>query len=166
MGLRGTSFEQAISIYNAEYDAICQESHLYDGVEDLLDALKSQGMSLAIATMKPKVQAAKIVKAHNIENYFDCISAPEQAEKRKTELIQAVLETWNVTHERLATVSAVGDRQTDVEAAYECGIRAVFVAWGYGSLDRESVPVANNLNELRTWLLPTKRRATRAARNA
>lgn len=110
------------------------ENKLFEGVIELLDALKAQGRHLFIATSKPWVFAQEIARHFGFDSHFKVIYGSEfdGTRSNKVELIAHLLET-----EQLAPADTVmvGDRKHDLIGARLNGLAAVAVGYGFGSAE-------------------------------
>ena len=114
------------------------DNKLYDGVPEMLEALKRKGKTLILATSKPEVFAKKILKLFDIEKYFDFIGGAtlDHTRVEKNEVLAYALESVGGGEAIL-----VGDRKFDAEGARTCGIDSLGVLYGHGS--REELFEAN-----------------------
>ncbi len=107
---------------------------LYDGIADLVDALKSAGWTLGVATMKIELFAPRILERVGIADYFDVISGSDAKRTRTNK--RAIIEHAVATLDRPTSgVAMIGDRRHDVEAAKSLQMTAIGAAWGFGSID-------------------------------
>ena len=101
----GFSQEQAQTAvaYYREYfrEKGIYENFVYDGVEELLKALRGAGRTLAVATSKPEVTAVRILEHFGMAEYFD----------RFTEIKSA----GNIAQNREAVLTALLGRLTQLE---------------------------------------------------
>jgi phosphoglycolate phosphatase len=109
------------------YDAI-----VYDGIPVALDALRSAGCRLFVATAKPHHYARPILERFDLARHFTGIHGPELdgTNDHKHELIAHMIAQHGV---RAQDAIMIGDREFDVTAAKRNGIPTVGVTWGYGS---------------------------------
>lgn len=109
------------------------ENTIYDGIDEMLKRLITNGKILILATSKPTVYAEKILKHFNIDTYFTFVSGSELDGRRskKSHIIQYALEQNVITD--LKDVIMVGDREHDILGAKEIGIMSIGVLYGYGN---------------------------------
>lgn len=109
------------------------DNRVYEGMIPLLQALRAQGKTLAVATSKPEHYARMILDRFDLACYFDCIAGAlnERERDKKWEVLSFVLSQYPDV--ALSRVLMVGDRKYDAEGARRCGVDAVGVAWGHGS---------------------------------
>ena len=133
------------------------ENALYDGVPEVLRALKDAGCQIILATSKPTVYALEILKHFGIYDLFDFVAGSELSGERvkKAEVIEYALANCNVT-DRAAAVM-IGDREHDIHGAKQTGLACVGVLHGYGGrgeLEAAGADVIlNDIGDIRMWLL-------------
>ncbi len=133
------------------------ENMLYDGMKDVLSAVKDKGFTVILATMKPIVYAERILEHFEIREYFDFVSGVELDGRRnsKTEVIEYALTENNITDK--AEVIMIGDRKHDIIGAKANGLRTLGVLYGYGSREELEGEGADDLvvtvNDLKAFLL-------------
>ena len=49
------------------------ESNLYKGIDNLLAALKKDGLKIGIASSKPQKYVETLLERFNVMKYFDCV---------------------------------------------------------------------------------------------
>ena len=131
------------------------ENTVYEGIEEVLEMLKSQGKMVMLATSKPEPFAVEILRHFDLEKYFDFIGGATMDEKRvkKAEVIRYVLESNHITD--LENVIMVGDREHDVIGAQKCGLKCIGVLYGYGNREELETAGAIDIVEKPTDLLKT-----------
>lgn len=107
------------------------ENEVYEGMEEMLQALQQKGMTLAVATSKPEEFARRILKHFHLEEYFTFAGgALMDGRTKKAEVIEYVL--GKLEAEKSKTVM-VGDREHDIWGAKQNGIESIGVLYGYGN---------------------------------
>ena len=132
-GLTPDESNNAIMVFREYYNIYgWWDNEVYDGIEELLTTLKSQGKKLVVATSKPEVTAKKVLRHFGLDKYFDYIAG---ASMNGSEDLK-----WQILDRALSAVGAeksesilVGDRKYDAEGAEICGIDSLGVLWGHGS---------------------------------
>ena len=168
--------ERAIVTYRERFATVGKfENEVYEGIPELLRAMKESGYHLAVASSKPEVFVKDILKHFQIAEYFDAIVGSELDGTRvdKGEVIQEALN--RLFHYRAfqkEKIVMVGDRKFDVNGAKEIGVTSVAVAYGYGPMEEleaaASDYIASSVAELRALfvdeedLLRRKREAIKA----
>jgi phosphoglycolate phosphatase len=126
--------EAAVAAYRDRYGTVgLFENVRYEGVPEMLRALRDEGRRLFVATSKPRVVAERIVAHFELAPHFEPVYGAELDGRfdHKDALIAHLLDTEQLAPER---VLMVGDREHDVLGARANRIRALGVTYGYGSL--------------------------------
>lgn len=156
MNLDEEGGHRATEIYRERFSTIgWKENRLYTGIMPMLKALKKNGAYLAIASAKPEVFVKRIAEHFGFACYFDKIigSTFQNTSSSKLDLLKAALpEEYDPE-----TSAMVGDRMFDMEAADKLGMKAIGVAYGYGTAeelwDSGADEVAMTVEELTDILL-------------
>ncbi len=111
------------------------ENELYDGVPEMLDALRADGLILALATAKPEAIARRITTHFGVAGHFvfeaGASTVPGDDRRTKAAVITYCLDELGISAG--GHVVMLGDRDHDVEGALANGIDCVGVTWGFGS---------------------------------
>lgn len=134
------------------------ENVVYNGIPEMLQALKEQGFVLAVATSKPEVFAKDILVHFDLEQYFDFVGgALLTGRTDKAEVIAYVLEHLGVEKQN---VIMVGDREHDIIGAAKNQLDSVGVLYGYGDrAEHEACGagwIVETVEELKAYLLSLK----------
>lgn len=156
-GLSAECAREAVDTYRAWYQETgIFQAELYSGMDVLLAALKSQGMKLAVATLKREDFAVKLLKSLGVAQYFDVIYGMDHADTlNKSMLIEKCLRVNN--GDKNSTV-LVGDSLSDLQGAKNVEIDFLPVTYGFGfQKDSELMQdgicgVATNIEELKMLL--------------
>lgn len=125
---------RALEYYRENYRAGgIFECDVYEGIRELLEALKRAEITCVLATCKPHEFAQKILVYHGLDTYFSFVSGPEMDGTRgeKHEVIAYAVEQLGISDR--STVLMIGDRAGDVLGAKENGIACIGALWGFGS---------------------------------
>ena len=125
----------------------------YDGIPELITALKASGAKIYIVTNKRHNPTQAIAKKLGWDRIFDGIWSYDTYEPKykKPELLARLLPRLGVS---AADAVMVGDTKGDVDSGKANGMATIGVTWGYGSREElaeadyvfEAVPdVAKNL---------------------
>ena len=113
------------------------ENVVYEGIENMLKNLKEAGITLAIASSKPKVFIDRILKKFDLTQYFDLVvgASLDGSLGKKNDIVKKVLEQLGALEKKeiLEKTAMVGDRKFDVCAAIQFGMVPIAVGYGYGS---------------------------------
>ncbi|MDW7671966.1 MAG: HAD family hydrolase [Bacillota bacterium] len=132
------------------------EHTVYEGIPELLLALKQKGRKLYLATSKPTDFAEKIIEEDGLTDLFEGIYGSYLDGRRtaKAEVIEAVLKEHGLLPDHTVMV---GDRSHDVIGAKSHGLHFIGVLYGYGTrkelIDSGAEQVAENVAELKQFLL-------------
>ena len=107
------------------------DNKVYDGIREMLSALKNAGKTLILATSKPEGTAIKIMKLFGLDTYFDFMGgAAGDNRDHKWQVLDYSLNAVNADRTKAILI---GDRMYDAEGAKICGIDSLGVSWGHGS---------------------------------
>ncbi len=107
------------------------ENLVYEGVAELLSALKNGGKRLVLATSKPEAAAKRVMHHFGLDKWVPEIVGGMDDDSRNTKgkVIAHALRTYNIDPK---TAIMVGDREHDVFGALENNIPCMGITWGYG----------------------------------
>ncbi len=136
-GFNQAQAEEAMAFYREYYaDKGIFENDLYEGIPEVLDALKSAGKKLYVATSKPEVYMKKILEHYEIAQFFDDAAGGDLEEKNNEKwcVIKNIL-TRNSIFTGNSPALMLGDRKHDILGAHKNNLPVCAVMWGYGSRD-------------------------------
>ncbi len=112
----------------------CAESVVYDGVPEMLKALKDKGKKIAIASSKPKQFVDEISKHLGIFDYYDYVSAEsfDKTHSSKEDLINNVLEHFGNPPKEDCLM--IGDRFYDIDGAKATELDSAGALFGLGEV--------------------------------
>jgi phosphoglycolate phosphatase len=156
-GVVGEDVDKAYAAFREYYEKTgIYEMELYEGIEGVLDALKSNRATVHLATAKRGRQAAIALDYLKVRPYFDNVFGAE-AEKNiilKKDIIKRAIELLGYFPEDAVMV---GDRAIDIEGGRENGFKTIGVLYGYGAeqeiLEAEPDYIARDTDELKSILL-------------
>jgi phosphoglycolate phosphatase len=145
-----TEEQSALAVqYYREYfkDKGIYENMVYDGVAELLAALKREKKTIILATSKPQEFAIRILDYFDLSKYFDSIvgATMDGSRSEKADVIRYALETNKITD--LSQALMIGDRKYDIIGANKNDIASVGVLFGYGSRAELEAAGANYIVE-------------------
>lgn len=128
----------AIEVFREYYNIYgWWDNDMYDGIPDMLRALKRAGKKLVLATSKPLDTAKKVLELFGLTQYFDFIGgAVSHQNDQKWQVLNWSLSSVGVDlndPDSLAKCIMVGDRKYDAEGAKICGIDSMGVLYGHGT---------------------------------
>ena len=131
--------DEAVAKYRERFSVTgLYENRVYDGVYEMLSALKEKGYFIALATSKPEKFARVILKHFELEKYFDFIAGATIGGNisTKEDVINHIINSLNITDN--SKILMIGDRKYDLIGAREFDIDAMGVLYGYGSVQELS----------------------------
>ncbi|MBQ9784455.1 MAG: HAD family hydrolase [Clostridia bacterium] len=124
-------FERVFADYNEAYNKdVTHGTTVFEGLCEVLDALKARGIKLAIVSNKPDFAAQTVVNKIYGEGYFDFVTGQREgiALKPDPAAVLAVMERFGATREECVYV---GDTGVDMETGKNAGLYTVGVLWGF-----------------------------------
>ena len=109
-------------------DHNCDYTRPYEGIPELLAALKAQGHKLAVASNKYQAATEKIVN-HFFPGIFDVILGEREGIERKPnpQIVFDILSTLNIQH----SILYLGDSLVDRDTAANANVPFVACSWGF-----------------------------------
>lgn len=124
-------------------------AQLFDGAKHLIDALKDQGINVAIVTNKPEQFTLPLLKA--LELHADLVLSGDSLPSKKPDPapLQFCLDHFQLNqHEAIM----IGDSISDIKAARSAGVPVIAVSYGYNHglsiRDMDADRVVDSLLEL------------------
>ena len=104
----------------------------YDGIPDLLEALRSRGVRLAVLTNKPQGAAEHVLEGLGLKKWFDAgVVGAEAAYPRKPDPAGLIALAAGVDVP-IGRTMLVGDGSQDLETAHRAGALFCAARYGYG----------------------------------
>ncbi len=122
--------ERDRELFEAHYHEQCiQNPILYDGILELLEDLKTDGVMMAVATNAPTLFAKRILGSLGVDGYFFKIIGADRAKpKPDPAMIEMILNGLEYSKAWM-----VGDNPKDIEVAKNANIGAIYAKWGFCS---------------------------------
>ncbi len=127
---------KAVAYYREFYSVTgIYENRAYDGIKDMLEALKNQGKTLILATSKPQKFAETVLRYFDLMQFFDCVVGATFDGKLnyKADVIAAAIERGGVDDIKKAVM--IGDRHHDILGGKQNGLDTIGVLFGFGDLE-------------------------------
>lgn len=123
--------KEVLKVFRSYYLTVgIYEYSLYDGVKDMLSALKSQGYKLYVATSKREDTAIAILEHSDILGYFERVfGAGFETRKEKFEVLEYAFADSDIVKSESVLI---GDTMYDVDGARIVGIDSIAIAYGFG----------------------------------
>lgn len=117
------------SSFRARREEGLLDEPLYDGIADLLHALRADGWSLAVATGKSDRGLAACLAGHGIADLFVSLqTADRHPSKPHPAMLEAALFEAGASRDQAVMI---GDTSFDMMMARSIGVTAIGVGWGY-----------------------------------
>lgn len=162
-GMNEADTQEAIAVFRKYYNVTgIYENSVFEGIQEMLQQLKSNGLLLSIASSKPRPMIDIVVDHFDIRKYFDVIVGCELdgTRSQKKEVVDEVIRLFGELSGDDAVLEhsiMVGDRMYDVNGARECGLECIGVTYGYGTRQElqevGAAYIVDSVNELGEKLL-------------
>lgn len=137
---KASRIEKGMKIYGRIFDQNCTY-HVtpYEGIPEMLKALKDRGIHLAVLSNKPDRQTVKVVKEIFGDNIFDYAQGQKDGIRRKPapDGVWYLMEQMQVSKEECLYI---GDSEVDAATGKNAGLKTIGVLWGFR--DRKTLETA------------------------
>jgi len=126
--------KQDREVFEKHYHKQCtQHVKLFEGVFELLDTLKQNGVLMGVATNAPTPFAKKMLTHSGISEFFvDVIGADKANPKPHPQMVEKLLHTCKY-NQKTDKAWMVGDNPKDIEVAKNANIEGIYATWGFKS---------------------------------
>lgn len=123
--------EEAMKIYGRIFDANCTYRVVpYDGIPEMLEAMKRAGMKLAVLSNKPHRQTVHVVEEIFGAGTFQGIQGQKEGIPRKPDPTAAVLMAEALGADVKECVY-IGDSEVDIATGTAAHMKTIGVSWGF-----------------------------------
>lgn len=150
------NWEQALYDFYSLYEKLHYEcSEPYEGIQDLIVALRAKGFILALITGKGERSCQITLNAFGMEHNYDEILTGSESENVKAQSLKLLLKKYDLLP---AQCVYIGDAVSDVSEAGKAGIICLSALWGT-TAKAEELKIINadyifeTVGELRDYLL-------------
>ena len=137
---KASRIEEGMKIYGRIFDQNCTY-HVtpYEGIPEMLKALKDREIHLAVLSNKPDRQTVKVVKEIFGDNIFDYAQGHKDGIRRKPapDGVWYLMEQMQVSKEECLYI---GDSEVDAATGKNAGLKTIGVLWGFR--DRKTLETA------------------------
>ena len=137
---KASRIEEGMKIYGRIFDQNCTY-HVtpYEGIPEMLKALKDRGIHLAVLSNKTDRQTVKVVKEMFGDNIFDYAQGQKDGIRRKPapDGVWYLMEQMQVSKEECLYI---GDSEVDAATGKNAGLKTIGVLWGFR--DRKTLETA------------------------
>lgn len=121
-------YDALLATYSVYYVQHCDKDTLFNGIQDLIQTLHSQGKTLAIATGKKRQGLERVLPNSGIEPFFKLSkTADETAGKPNPLMLEQILAETGKT---LDEAVFIGDSVHDIRMANALGMDSIAVSYG------------------------------------
>ncbi|MCQ2435787.1 MAG: HAD family hydrolase [Clostridia bacterium] len=122
--------DEVFALYNDEYAAHCDDNtHPYDGVCEMLDGLKRDGVRIAVVSNKADYAVQPLMRRHFAGKYDFAVGLRDGIRKKPyPDSVNAVLTEFGADRRDAVYI---GDTEVDRETAKNAGIDCISVDWGF-----------------------------------
>lgn len=132
-GERPRSFDECLRLFTRYYDNHnADKTKPYNGIADMINAVKAQGIKTAIVTNKYD-GAAQALKSRFFGGIDVAVGTSDDI--RPKPATDGVDKAFGMLGVDAARSVYVGDGETDVATARNCGMRVIAVSWGFRDRD-------------------------------
>lgn len=131
-----TRIEEGMRLYGRIFNENCTYHVVpYDGIVELLQKLKEQGVSVAVLSNKPHQQTIRVVEEIFGKNIFTRIQGQQEGIPRKPnpEAALGIIEKLGAAPEESVYI---GDSEVDVATGNAAGMKTIGVTWGFRSKEQ------------------------------
>lgn len=150
------NIQKVYASFNRSYAArYADKTRPYDGIAELLGALKQRGYLLAVLSNKPDEFTRRLIEKF-YPGIFDFVRGSREGVPRKPDPAAefAIMTEAEVSPDECLHI---GDSETDVETAKNAGVRIIACSWGYRSkktlAEAGAGVIAENVEALRKIFL-------------
>lgn len=122
--------EHFINVYKSFYFDFVDDSRLYPGTEETLDALSSEGLMISLLTTKIQDQAEKIIEHFKLGKYFSFIMGRREGIEIKPSPEPLLYICRNLDLYPADTL-ITGDSELDIRCGKNAGSLTCAAAYGY-----------------------------------
>ncbi len=125
---------------------------LFNGTIEVLELLKAKNKKMVVISNKPLELSIIILKALNVDKYFEDIVGPETYKERKPSAVPILkaLEKLNISPSQAVVI---GDTHADIESAKNANSYSALASWGYVKLkDVKPDFILDNIYDIKTFL--------------
>lgn len=124
-------FEEAFALYKEYFAADCMyQVKPYEGIPELLAALKEKGLKTAVLSNKPHAQTLDVIHSLFGEDCFDLIQGQQEGLPIKPDPagVYVILERLGL---KAADLLYLGDTATDMKTGKSAGAFTLGALWGF-----------------------------------
>lgn len=128
-------FEECLEYFKNYYSVHSQDNTVaYDGIFELLEALKEKDIPCAVVSNKFEAATKELVEKH-FKGYFATVVGEGAGVPKKPDPagVFEVMKRFNIDDKN--EIVLIGDAETDIATARNAGIKCITVTWGFRDKD-------------------------------
>lgn len=131
-GDKHPKFNEVFDTFRAYYAIHCEDrTHPYDGILEMLRALKADGCRIAVVSNKVNSAVQKLMPVYFPDLIDVAVGEDEAAGIRKKPAPDAVFRAMEVLGATADDSVFVGDSEVDYQTAVNAGLPCISVLWGF-----------------------------------
>ena len=133
--LSSQQLEEQYSDFKIKYNEIKMDNaYIYDGMPEVVQMLKNNGIKISVCTNKPDVAAKGMVEHLFGKDVFDIIvgATDDLPKKPNVDMPKVILNKLELTADDCIWI---GDSSVDIETAKNLGCESIAVTWGFRSAE-------------------------------
>ena len=132
------------------------EIKTFQGIEEVLDSIKSQDCQLSVWTARELLTARSILKETGLHRYFENLVSRDCVAVTKPHP-EGLLKILNQSQSCPKKTIMIGDHPMDIHGARAAGVKAVSVGWGTDMTDAEAISDHHfdEIPEFHNWVKKT-----------
>lgn len=135
--VKGEEFERVFEEFRTYYTEHCQiKTRAYDGILELLAALKEKGYAMAIVSNKNHAAVTELSQIY-FKDYIETAIGQRDGIRKKP-APDTVLQALKELGKKKETTVYVGDSEVDFMTAENTGMDCVLVTWGFRTVEELS----------------------------
>lgn len=123
--------DRAMEVYGRIFKENCTyHVAAYEGIVELLQTLRAQGVKLAVLSNKPHLQTVNVVETFFGKDTFSQVQGQQEGVPRKPDPAAAIMiaERFGVPTEQCVYI---GDSDVDMQTGNAAGMQTIGVTWGF-----------------------------------
>lgn len=124
-------YEESLSVYMGLFAKHCLYGvKPYDGIPELLLAMKERGIRIAVLSNKPHARTVENIESVFGKSYFDLVCGEKPGIPRKPDPfgVRRILDAWGIAPFECLYM---GDTDTDMQTGLGAGLVTVGAEWGF-----------------------------------
>lgn len=149
--LKSRLLKDNINYYDSHY---LEKTHPFNGITEVVTRLKSDGILIACVSNKNDEPTQKLIE-HFFPGMFDYVSGSQEGVQRKPSA-EPVMKCLYALRIDEGDAVYIGDSDTDIMTARNCGMDVISCTWGYRSreflMENGAQYICTNPMDLRSFM--------------